>query len=74
MTATTQPFDMANALTKPIAYARADFERAYLEHHLAQNGGNVTNTAKIVGLERTHMYRKMEKLSIENVRKHGSDH
>ena len=52
--------------------ARDDFERTYLLHHLKQVGGNVSELAKIVGMERTHLYRKLKALDInpKNSRKH----
>lgn len=52
--------------------ARDDFERNYLLHHLKQVGGNVSELAQIVGMERTHLYRKLKTLDInpKNSRKH----
>ena len=52
--------------------ARDDFERTYLLHHLKQVGGNVSELAQIVGMERTHLYRKLKALDInpKNSRKH----
>jgi len=52
--------------------ARDQFERSYLLHHLNQVGGNVSELAQIVGMERTHLYRKLKALDInpKNSRKH----
>ena len=52
--------------------ARDDFERSYLRHHLKQVGGNVSELSQIVGMERTHLYRKLKALDInpKNSRKH----
>lgn len=44
--------------------AREAFERDYLLHHLAQVEGKVGELAKVVGLERTHLYRKLRALGI----------
>ncbi|HEC26205.1 MAG TPA: sigma-54-dependent Fis family transcriptional regulator [Gammaproteobacteria bacterium] len=44
--------------------ARDQFERSYLLHHLKQVGGNVSELAQIVGMERTHLYRKLKALDI----------
>ena len=44
--------------------ARDEFERSYLLHHLKQVGGNVSELAQIVGMERTHLYRKLKALDI----------
>ena len=44
--------------------AKEEFERAYLSHHLETVEGNVSKLAKKVGLERTHLYRKLKNLDI----------
>ena len=44
--------------------AKEEFERAYLSYHLETVGGNVSQLAKKVGLERTHLYRKLKSLDI----------
>ncbi len=44
--------------------AREAFERDYLLHHLEQVDGKVGDLAKIVGMERTHLYRKLRALNI----------
>ena len=44
--------------------AKEHFERAYLTHHLGTVEGNVSALAKKVGLERTHLYRKLKSLDI----------
>ena len=44
--------------------AKEEFERAYLSHHLERVDGNVSALAKKVGLERTHLYRKLKSLDI----------
>jgi len=44
--------------------ARDRFEKAYLEHHLRQAGGNVSALADVAGMERTHLYRKLKSLGI----------
>ncbi|MDX1434714.1 MAG: helix-turn-helix domain-containing protein, partial [Gammaproteobacteria bacterium] len=45
--------------------AREEFERSYLEFQLRQHGGNVSQVAARVGIERTHLYRKMRALGID---------
>ncbi len=45
--------------------ARASFEKAYLEAKLAANQGNVSRTAEEVGLERSHLHKKMKALGIK---------
>jgi DNA-binding NtrC family response regulator len=49
----------------PLREAREQFERAYLEHQLQEVGGNVSKVATRVGLERTHLYRKLRSLDID---------
>ncbi len=44
--------------------AKEAFEREYLSHHLAAVNGNVSKLADAVGLERTHLYRKLKSLNI----------
>jgi two-component system, NtrC family, nitrogen regulation response regulator NtrX len=45
--------------------ARDEFERLYLTHHLRHTGGNVSDLAGIVGMERTHLYRKLKGLGVD---------
>lgn len=48
----------------PLRDAREQFEKAYLEHHLKRTGGNVAEVARISGMERTHLYRKLKQLGV----------
>jgi len=57
------PFD------QPLRNARDAFERVYFEYHIAREGGNISRVAESVGLERTHLYRKLKQLGIKLVRK-----
>lgn len=49
----------------PLREAREQFEREYLLYQLQQAGGNVSKLAERVGMERTHLYRKMRSLDID---------
>ena len=49
----------------PLREAREQFEREYLIHQLKLAGGSVGKLAKAVGLERTHLYRKLRALGVE---------
>ena len=49
----------------PLREAREQFERAYLQHQLDAAGGSVGKLAKAVGMERTHLYRKLKDLDID---------
>jgi len=44
--------------------ARAAYERDYILKKLDENHGNVSRTAEVLGLERSHLYRKMRALKI----------
>lgn len=57
-------------LDQPLRSARENFERLYFEHHLRQEGGNMTRVAERTGLERTHLYRKLKQLGITAGRRH----
>lgn len=48
----------------PLRSARDQFEKSYLEHHLARTGGNVAEVARLSEMERTHLYRKLKNLGI----------
>ena len=50
--------------------AREAFEREYLSRHLALSGNNMTELARRVGQERTHLYRKLKSLGLDN-KKHS---
>jgi two-component system nitrogen regulation response regulator NtrX len=49
----------------PLREARERFEKAYLEYQLKQANGSVSKIARVVGMERTHLYRKLKSLGIE---------
>ncbi len=53
------------SLDQPLREARDEFERIYFEHHIAKAGGNMSRVAEFVGLERTHLYRKLKQLGIK---------
>ena len=48
----------------PLREAREQFEKAYLEHHLKRSGGNVAEVARLSGMERPHLYRKLKQLGV----------
>jgi DNA-binding NtrC family response regulator len=55
----TLPLDL------PLREAREQFEKVYLQHQLQEVGGSVGKLAKRVGMERTHLYRKLRGLGID---------
>jgi DNA-binding NtrC family response regulator len=44
--------------------ARTRFEREYISAILAQHRGRITEAAKVLGIQRTNLYRKMRSLSV----------
>ncbi len=56
-------------LDLPLRDARDIFERQYFEHHIQKAAGNMSRVADAVGLERTHLYRKLKQLEIKLPRK-----
>jgi two-component system, NtrC family, nitrogen regulation response regulator NtrX len=55
------PLDMS----LPLKEAREQFEREYLLHHLRLSGGSVGKLARVVDVERTHLYRKLRALGVD---------
>jgi two-component system nitrogen regulation response regulator NtrX len=49
----------------PLREAREQFEREYLSYQLRQANGSVGKLAESVGMERTHLYRKLRALGID---------
>jgi two-component system nitrogen regulation response regulator NtrX len=49
----------------PLKDARERFEKAYLEYHLEKYAGSVARLSQAIGLERTHLYRKLNSLGIK---------
>ncbi len=57
------------SLDLPLREARDIFEKQYFEHHIEKAAGNMSRVADAVGLERTHLYRKLKQLEIKLSRK-----
>lgn len=49
----------------PLRESREQFERIYLLKKLSETEGNVGQAAKLAGMERTHLYRKLRTLGID---------
>lgn len=56
-------------LDLPLREARDQFERYYLERQIDLAGGNMSRVAERIGLERTHLYRKLKQLGIQMPKK-----
>jgi two-component system nitrogen regulation response regulator NtrX len=46
--------------------ARSAYEREYIQKKLDEHAGNMTHAAEALGLERSHLYRKMKALGMSN--------
>jgi two-component system, NtrC family, nitrogen regulation response regulator NtrX len=57
------PLDLA------LREARDAFERVYFEYHITREAANMSRVAERVGLERTHLYRKLKQLGIKPPRR-----
>ncbi|MCO6439686.1 MAG: sigma-54-dependent Fis family transcriptional regulator [Nitrococcus mobilis] len=53
------------SLDRPLREAREEFERLYLQHQLKRAAGSVARLARLTGMERTHLYRKLRALGID---------
>lgn len=60
-----QASDFPQWFDLPLREAREQFEREYLTFKLRQCEGSVGRLAEAVGMERTHLYRKLRSLSID---------
>ena len=60
-----EPLVKQDLLALPLREAREAFERAYLQQQLVLCEGKVGQLAKRVGMERTHLYRKLRSLGVD---------
>ncbi len=60
-----EPLVKHDLLALPLREAREHFERAYLQQQLMLCDGKVGQLAKRVGMERTHLYRKLRMLGVD---------
>jgi two-component system nitrogen regulation response regulator NtrX len=60
-----EPLVKQDLLALPLREAREQFERAYLQQQLVLCNGKVGRLAKRVGMERTHLYRKLRSLGVD---------
>jgi DNA-binding NtrC family response regulator len=60
-----EPLVKQDLLSLPLREAREQFERSYLQQQLVLCDGKVGQLAKRVGMERTHLYRKLRSLGVD---------
>jgi len=61
----SEPLVKQDLLSLPLREAREQFERAYLQQQLVLCDGKVGKLAQRVGMERTHLYRKLRSLGVD---------
>ena len=60
-------FKIENSLSVPLKVARENFEKDYLTTQLKKFGGNISKTAKFVGMERSALHRKLKGLGVKDL-------
>jgi len=61
-----KPDAMESALDQPtFREARTEFERQYLRKKLAEHDWNISQTAEAIGIERSHLHRKIKSYGVE---------
>ena len=58
---------LEETLSSPLKQAREHFEKEYLMNQLKKNHGNVSKTADFIGMERSALHRKLQKLGIKGI-------
>ena len=66
-TAEEENFKVENSLSIPLKEARENFEKEYLTTQLKKFGGNISRTAKFVGMERSALHRKLKGLGVKDL-------
>jgi len=51
--------------SRTLREARAQFEKEFILKKLEENEGNISKTAEVIGVERSHLHRKMKSYGIE---------
>ena len=62
-----ESFSVTDTLSVPLREARETFEREYLISQLKKNAGNISKTARFVGMERSALYRKLKLLGVKDL-------
>lgn len=59
--------DMVTFEDKSLRQAKAEFERQFILKMLQENGGNISRTAQVIGLERSHLHKKIRGYGIREL-------
>ena len=62
-----ESFSVTDALSVPLREARESFEKEYLTTQIKKFGGNISKTAKFVGMERCALHRKLKLLGVKDL-------
>jgi len=57
-------FSIRPTESKSLSQARMDFDRDFILKKLEENQGNISRTAGVLGIERSHLHRKLKSLKI----------
>ena len=60
-------FSVVDTLSIPLREARESFEKEYLISQLKKFSGNISKTAKFVGMERSALHRKLKLLGVKDL-------
>lgn len=60
-------------LDMPLRQARDHFDSIYFQYHLQKEDENITRIAEKIGVERTHLYRKLKQLGIKLTKRSNTD-
>ena len=60
-------FSVTETLTVPLKEARESFEKQYLISQLKKFSGNISKTAKFIGMERSALHRKLRLLGVKDL-------
>ena len=60
-------FSISDSLSIPLREARENFEKEYLTTQIKKFGGNISKTAKFVGMERSALHRKLKLLGVKDL-------
>ena len=64
---TEESFSITDNLSVPLREARENFEKEYLTTQLKKFSGNISKTAKFVGMERSALHRKLKLLGVKDL-------
>ena len=60
-------FSITENLSVPLREARENFEKEYLTTQIKKFGGNISKTAKFVGMERSALHRKLKLFGVKDL-------